>query len=370
MPSSPAAEKQPPSAPALAAPSLAEPGPKGGGQPEVAAPANEHKQRRLESFENSRQSQAPRPAPSRPKSRRADAETRAQRRARRHLSSAPRSETQARRQLSKRLRSLTRSVGASDGAPHGSQSDCRHACLRRVSRCHFLRAQSRTRKAPLDPVAAEALFEEGRRALEKNDLETACAKFEESQKLDPSVGTLMNWATCEQRRGHVATAWQRWRQALESVAAKRRSRSVCKEAGGSARTETAAAEHHAQVGCAAGVRVVRDGVELGQASLGTPIPVDPGVRSITARAPGFEPRTFTSDDRRGRTEEHRSRARQSVAPRSAELGSSASTTPRASAARLGIDRRGRCGRRDRHRDRPDAEFETGRGRRELHGQWL
>ena len=70
-----------------------------------------------------------------------------------------------------------------------------------------------------DPAAAEALFEQGRRALERNDLETACAKFAESQRLDPGVGTLMNWATCEERKGRIATAWQRWREALAALPA-------------------------------------------------------------------------------------------------------------------------------------------------------
>src|SRR5687768_12828264 len=75
-------------------------------------------------------------------------------------------------------------------------------------------------KAPArDPAAAEALFEQGRRALEQNDLETACAKFAESQTLDPGVGTLMNWATCEERKGRIATAWQRWREALAELPA-------------------------------------------------------------------------------------------------------------------------------------------------------
>jgi hypothetical protein len=143
-----------------------------------------------------------------------------------------------------------------------------------------------------DPAAAEALFEQGRRALEKNDLGTACAKFAESQRLDPGVGTLMNWATCEERKGHIATAWQRWREALAELPADDDRLAF-------ARQRVAALEPrlpHLTItlppSAPSDTRVERDGVALGRASLGTPLPVDPGIRSITVEARGFEPRTI------------------------------------------------------------------------------
>src|SRR5690242_7148142 len=68
-----------------------------------------------------------------------------------------------------------------------------------------------------DPVAAEALFHDGRAAAQKGDWETACPKFRESQRLDPAAGTLLNLADCEEHRGKVATAWQLFRQVVESL---------------------------------------------------------------------------------------------------------------------------------------------------------
>src|SRR5262245_12604205 len=59
-----------------------------------------------------------------------------------------------------------------------------------------------------DRAAAEALFEKGRAAMEKGDFNTACAAFAESNRLDPAPGTLFNQADCEEKRGHLATAWQ------------------------------------------------------------------------------------------------------------------------------------------------------------------
>ncbi|HEU4534580.1 MAG TPA: tetratricopeptide repeat protein, partial [Polyangiaceae bacterium] len=53
---------------------------------------------------------------------------------------------------------------------------------------------------------AEALFREGREAMKRGDLDEACPKFSESQELDPSAGTLLNLALCEQRKGEGARA--------------------------------------------------------------------------------------------------------------------------------------------------------------------
>jgi hypothetical protein len=149
-----------------------------------------------------------------------------------------------------------------------------------------------TKSPARDPAAAEALFEQGRRALEQNDLETACAKFAESQSLDPAVGTLMNWATCEERKGLIATAWQHWRAALAELPADDDRLAF-------ARQRVAALEPRLPYltitlapSAPSDTRVERDGVALGRASLGTALPVDPGTRSIAVRAPGFEPRTL------------------------------------------------------------------------------
>lgn len=146
--------------------------------------------------------------------------------------------------------------------------------------------------ATRDPAAAEALFRQGREALERKDYVTACAKFAESQRLDPAAGTLMNWASCEETRGHTASAWQHWREALDYLPA------------GDDRTEFAQARVAAlepklprltlQLVAAAppGTRVERDGVLLGAASLATPLPVDPGSHVVRVVAPGFAERRY------------------------------------------------------------------------------
>ena len=64
-----------------------------------------------------------------------------------------------------------------------------------------------------DAAAAQALFDHGREAAQRGDWQTACDSFAESQRLDPGVGTLLNWANCEAHRGLVASAWQHFNEA-------------------------------------------------------------------------------------------------------------------------------------------------------------
>jgi hypothetical protein len=137
-----------------------------------------------------------------------------------------------------------------------------------------------------DPAAAESLFRDGRAAAQRGDWEAACPKLRESQRLDPAPGTLLNLADCEEHRGKVATAWQLFRQVVDSVPANDdRSPIAAKRA--------AALEKRLPhmtvrlVGQApAGVKVTRNDVELSEASLGSALPVDPGAYTVTVSAPG------------------------------------------------------------------------------------
>src|SRR6266498_1038121 len=56
-------------------------------------------------------------------------------------------------------------------------------------------------------AAAQALFDLGRTLITSGRAEEACPKFEESQRLDPGVGTQLNLADCYDRTGRTASAW-------------------------------------------------------------------------------------------------------------------------------------------------------------------
>jgi hypothetical protein len=143
---------------------------------------------------------------------------------------------------------------------------------------------------PRDPAGGEWLFREGRALMKKGDFLSACPKLEESLRLDPAVGTLMNLAECEERIGRTASAWQRWGAAADQLPVRDRRRET---ALGRARTlEKGLARLTIKLGASAPptARVLRDGLLLGEPSLGVPLPVDPGIHWIVVTAPGREGR--------------------------------------------------------------------------------
>lgn len=150
-----------------------------------------------------------------------------------------------------------------------------------------------------DPAAAELLFQKGRAAMEEGRLKEACQKFAESHRLDPAPGAVMNLATCEQKRGHLAKAWEHWQQAVQLLdqGDKRRDYALT-------RVEELEAElPHLTIVLvdeAPPESVVRrDGVELGAPSLGVPLPVDPGKHEIVVTSPNHAARTFRIDIDKG-----------------------------------------------------------------------
>ena len=62
-------------------------------------------------------------------------------------------------------------------------------------------------------AAAEALFREGRALIKHGKLAAGCDKLEASEKLESSVGTLLNLGDCRERLGKPATAWAAFRKA-------------------------------------------------------------------------------------------------------------------------------------------------------------
>src|SRR5512140_835685 len=62
------------------------------------------------------------------------------------------------------------------------------------------RAQSST-------AQAEALFRQGKDLIAHGKIAEACAAFDASQKLDPTIATVLNQAACREKNGQLATAW-------------------------------------------------------------------------------------------------------------------------------------------------------------------
>jgi hypothetical protein len=143
-----------------------------------------------------------------------------------------------------------------------------------------------------DPVAAESLFRDARDAAKRGDYASACPKFAESQRLDPAAGTLLNLADCEEHTGKLASAWLHYREAAEQLPASDPRLTMAKDHIGALETRLPKLTIRLADGAPPGTKVLRDHVELGAASLGTPVTLDPGAHVIVARTPsGKEQRT-------------------------------------------------------------------------------
>jgi hypothetical protein len=138
-----------------------------------------------------------------------------------------------------------------------------------------------------DPAAAQSLFYEARTLMQQNKFAEACPKLEESMRLDAGLGTQFNLADCNEHLGKITSAWAGF---LEVAAGSKAANQADREK--LARKRAQALEPRLPklvvdvVGAPAGLEVKRDGLAIGAAAWGTPIPVDPGTHRISATAPG------------------------------------------------------------------------------------
>jgi hypothetical protein len=138
---------------------------------------------------------------------------------------------------------------------------------------------------------AEVLFRDGRALIKAGKLADGCAKIEASERLETSVGTLLNLGDCREKLGKLASAW----------AAFRKAEGIAKHAGsedkreGEARRRALALEPMlpaltldvpAKVD---GLVIKRNGESVDPALIGTAMPLDPGTYVISAEAPGYRP---------------------------------------------------------------------------------
>ncbi|MCC6669340.1 MAG: hypothetical protein IT375_36720 [Polyangiaceae bacterium] len=153
--------------------------------------------------------------------------------------------------------------------------------------------------APSDRAAAEALFRDAKQLFAKKQYAEACRKLEESQRLDPQGGTLLNLAVCHAREGRTASAWVEFQEAMELAKQAKRGDRVRLAGKELAELEKKLARLTIDVPSEARVRgltIQRGGESVGEGAWGTAVPVDPGVAvAISASASGY--RTWRTEVR-------------------------------------------------------------------------
>jgi hypothetical protein len=137
-------------------------------------------------------------------------------------------------------------------------------------------------------ASAQALFDEGRALLLQGRPREACPKLEQSQRLDPGLGTQFNLAACYEQLGKLASAHALFIEVAEGA-----------RTSGQGEREQIARERAAAIEPRLGrlaivvpaarpaeLRVERDGAELGRDEWNVPAAVDPGLHRVRAWGPG------------------------------------------------------------------------------------
>ena len=143
-----------------------------------------------------------------------------------------------------------------------------------------------------DTAAAQALFEQGKRALARHAYDEACPKFEESYRLDPALGALLNLADCYEREGKLATAWGKFVELAEKARAVGQTERayIGRERAATLAPRLSNLEIDVpQDSRVDGLEVRRDLTPLGPAEWNAAIPADAGAHTVSATAPGHLP---------------------------------------------------------------------------------
>jgi hypothetical protein len=143
-----------------------------------------------------------------------------------------------------------------------------------------------------DAVAAQALFDEGKQLMTEGRYPAACSKFAASQQADPGLGTQFHLADCFQHVGRTASAWSLFHE-VESQAHARGETGRERVAHDRAEalepflSRMAIQPHEGDMN--QGLRILRDGTEIGREQWGVAVPVDPGAHAVAVYVSGKQP---------------------------------------------------------------------------------
>lgn len=133
---------------------------------------------------------------------------------------------------------------------------------------------------------AEALFREGRAAVDRGDYATGCARFTASVELTRRAGPLLNLASCDEHQGHLVAALADWAAGIALLPAGDERVAISRQRAGALDRRVPRLTLQLAPGVPPGARVVLDGAEVSRAALGVPQPMDLGEHVVVAVAAG------------------------------------------------------------------------------------
>lgn len=153
----------------------------------------------------------------------------------------------------------------------------------------LLRSPLSLAQTPAPETAAEQRFRRGQSLLQAGRVSEACREFEESQRLEPALGTLLNMANCHERMERPLLAMREFQEAASSAHAAGIPdvESFARERASTLAREIPSLEVRVDRATApAGLSVRLDAALIAPPEWGIPRPVEPGRYRIEASAPG------------------------------------------------------------------------------------
>jgi serine/threonine-protein kinase len=144
-----------------------------------------------------------------------------------------------------------------------------------------------------DTATAESLFEQGRELLRAGKAAEACPKLAESERIEPSTGTLLALAMCHEADGKLASAWAEFVSVEAHARGENRvdREQAAHDKAQALRPRLSTLEIRVPSGIAAlaGVEVRRDGAVLGRGAWNVAVPVDGAEHEVEVSALGKTP---------------------------------------------------------------------------------
>ena len=155
-----------------------------------------------------------------------------------------------------------------------------------------LPARAHAESSASQKAAAESLWDDGVKAMKAGHFADACPKLEESERIDPGIGTLLYLGECYEKTGRTASAWATFREAASTAQAQGETERARIAASRADRLQASLsklivriAPETAQL---SSLRVTRDNAPIASTVFGVAIPVDPGKYHIVASADGYD----------------------------------------------------------------------------------